>query len=116
VKAIIKLEHIVSNAIHQLESSLIQFPSNVKDVLKALNSVLALNHVNVTVPPQEASIQPQKHVNALEGKYSLTINVNVLKINLFGMVKDVLPVLPELPLNHKINNVIIVHKDSLQTQ
>lgn len=111
MKAIIKSEHIVSNVIHQQESSLIQFPSNVKDVLKALNTVLPLKPANVTVPPQEASIQRLKHANVLEEKYSLTINVNAHQINLSGMVKHVLLAHLELHLNQKINNVITAHKD-----
>ena len=106
----------MSNVIHQLESSLIQFPSNVKDALKALNTVLPLKPANVTVPPQEGSIPPLKHVNVLEEKYSLTTNVNVQQINLSGMVKDVLLVPQELHLNPKISNVITAHKDSLLIQ
>ena len=116
MKVIIKLEPIVSNVTHQPENSLIQSQSNAKNVLKAPNTVLALNPVNVTVPPQEESIQPPKHVNVLEVKSSLTMNAHVHLTNLFGTVKHVLPVHLELHMNQKTSNVIIAQKDLLLIQ
>lgn len=106
----------MSNVTHQLESSLIQSLSNAKNAQKVPNTVSTLKGVNVTVPPQDQSIQPPKLVNALEEKSSLTINACAQMINPFGTVKDVLPVQQEPLLNQKTNNVTIVHKDLLLIQ
>jgi hypothetical protein len=106
----------VLNVTHQLESSLIQSLSNAKNARKVPNTVLTLKAVNVTVPPQDQSIQPPRLVNVWEEKSSLTINAYAQMINLFGTVKDVFLVQQEQLLSQKTNNVTIVHKDLLLIQ
>ena len=106
----------VLNVTQLLEKSLTQLPSNAENVLMEPSTMLLNNHVNVNVTPQDKSTQQLKNANALEKESSWTMSVYVLKISLFGMEKLVSPVHQEQLLSQKINNVIIVRKDSLPIQ
>lgn len=106
----------VLNVTQLLEKSLTQLPSNAENVLMEPSTMLLNNHVNVNVTHQDKSTQQLKNANALVKESSWTMSVYVLKISLFGMEKLVSPVHQEQLLSQKINNVIIVRKDSLPIQ
>lgn len=80
------------------------------------STILLNNLASVIAILQDKLIQQLKNANAKVKKSSWTINVSVLQMNLFGMVKLVLPVHQEQHMSQKIDNVTIVQKDLLLIQ
>jgi hypothetical protein len=99
-----------------LESFSIQSPSSAEHAHLAPNSIQLLNHANVNVILQEASIQPQSNVNVLEEEFGSTTNANALMPNHSGMVRTVLHAHLEPTLNQKISNATTAQKDLLLIQ
>jgi hypothetical protein len=98
------------------ESFSIQSPSSAEHVHLALNSIPLLNHANVNVILQGASIQPQSNVNVLEEEFGSTRNANALMSSHSGTVRIALHVHLEQTLNQKIANATTAQKDLLLIQ